>query len=167
MQQFKFGVAKAHRNCCNFNAPYTALPGNYGSPPKTSTPSEKDILVSIRVLLVDDEVHIRTSMSAFLEDEGYTVTTVGSAEDALEKLKNQEFDIGVIDLRLPGMDGEKLILHIIHQKPAMQFLIHTGSADFEITPELSAHGMTPQDIIKKPVKDMGTIALAIQSKCPS
>jgi len=118
-----------------------------------------------RVLLVDDEIHIRASMGAFLEDEGYIVTTVGSAEEALETIKSQDFDVGVIDLRLPGMDGEKLILHIIQEKPAMRFLIHTGSADFEITPELSAHGLKAQDIIKKPVRDLHTIALAIQNKC--
>ena len=65
--------------------------------------------MSSRILLVEDDERIRTSMRLSLEDEGYEVEETESGEEALEAharaLIAQPFDLLVIDIMLPGMDG--------------------------------------------------------------
>ncbi len=109
---------------------------------------------TIRLLIVDDEPTLCWSLKSFMEDFDHEVTTAGSAEEALEILKNESFDAGIIDLRLPAVSGDKLILKIHTLHPDMKFLIHTGSVDFTINSELEAIGMTKNDIYLKPLIDM-------------
>jgi chemotaxis protein histidine kinase CheA/CheY-like chemotaxis protein len=59
----------------------------------------------IQVLLVDDSVVTREMVRRLLEDGGFGVTSVGSAEDALQALENRDFDCVVTDIEMPGMDG--------------------------------------------------------------
>ncbi len=62
-----------------------------------------------RILLVEDDEHIRTSMRLALEDEGYELSEAASGEEALElaaqAASSQAFDLVIIDIMLPGMDG--------------------------------------------------------------
>jgi len=58
-----------------------------------------------RILVVEDDERIRSSMRLALEDEGYSVDDVGSGEDALERFGAEPCDLALIDLMLPGMDG--------------------------------------------------------------
>ena len=60
---------------------------------------------NLRVLVVDDEENIRLLFKEELEDEGYTVENASNGLEALEKLKNSNFDIVVMDIKMPGMDG--------------------------------------------------------------
>jgi CheY-like chemotaxis protein len=60
---------------------------------------------NLRVLVVDDEENIRLLFKEELEDEGYTVEIASNGFEALEKLKNANFDIVVMDIKMPGMDG--------------------------------------------------------------
>src|SRR5260370_9609463 len=57
------------------------------------------------LLVVDDEAGIRESLSSILEDEGYHVEAVGSAEEALERAAAGNFDVILLDVWLPGIDG--------------------------------------------------------------
>jgi two-component system nitrogen regulation response regulator NtrX len=57
------------------------------------------------LLVVDDEAGIRESLSSILEDEGYHVEAVGSAEEALERSASGEIEVVLLDVWLPGMDG--------------------------------------------------------------
>src|SRR5260370_5261887 len=57
------------------------------------------------LLVVDDEAGIRGSLSSILEDEGYHVEAVGSAEEALERSASGDFEVVLLDVWLPGMDG--------------------------------------------------------------
>jgi len=74
----------------------------------------------IRVLVVDDEDSIRESLTRFLEDYSYDIMSVGSAEEALTLLDKETFQVGIIDLRLPKMSGEALILRIYKRWPNMR-----------------------------------------------
>ncbi len=60
---------------------------------------------AIRILLVDDEKHIRLLFKEELEEEGYLIDLASNGFEALEKLKGQRFDLVVLDLKMPGMDG--------------------------------------------------------------
>ncbi len=57
------------------------------------------------VLVVDDEKNIRRTLRMVLETEGYAVAEAESAEEALKLLEAEPVDLGVFDVRLPGMDG--------------------------------------------------------------
>src|SRR3990172_7030621 len=61
------------------------------------------------VLVVDDEKNIRRALRMVLEPEGYTVTEVENAEEALKLLEVEPVDLGLFDVRLPGMDGLTLL----------------------------------------------------------
>ena len=61
------------------------------------------------VLVVDDEKNIRKTLRMVLESEGYAVAEAESAEQALEVLRSEPVDLGVFDIRLPGMDGLTLL----------------------------------------------------------
>jgi len=57
------------------------------------------------ILIVDDEPGVRSSLSGVLRDEGYSVDAVPSGEDCLERVTRAAFDLIVLDVWLPGMDG--------------------------------------------------------------
>jgi two-component system nitrogen regulation response regulator NtrX len=65
-----------------------------------------------RLLLVDDEPGIRTSLSAVLEDEGYSVVAVADGEAGLAQLETESFDCVLLDVWLPGMDGMEVLNRI-------------------------------------------------------
>ena len=66
----------------------------------------------IRVLIIDDETSIRQSLKGFFEDYEFKVKTTSSAEEAIKTLKTETFDAAIVDLRLPGMNGDLFILKI-------------------------------------------------------
>ncbi len=59
----------------------------------------------IKILLVDDEEHIRLLFKEELEEEGYAVDLASNGFEALDKLKASPFDLIVLDIKMPGMDG--------------------------------------------------------------
>ena len=64
-----------------------------------------------RVLVVDDEKVIRDLFQSILELEGFQVSTASSAREALKLLREETFDVAVLDLKLPDMNG----IHLFHQ----------------------------------------------------
>jgi two-component system, response regulator, stage 0 sporulation protein F len=58
-----------------------------------------------KILLVDDEEHIRLLFKEELEEEGYAIDVASNGFEALEKLKASRFDLIVLDIKMPGMDG--------------------------------------------------------------
>ena len=80
--------------------------------PKTVNPA--------RILIVDDESVIRRLLKDILAQEGYRCETSGSGEDALEKIACHLFDLVMIDIRMPGMDGMELLGKVRDLKPGDQ-----------------------------------------------
>ena len=62
-----------------------------------------------RILIVDDEAGVRSSLKGILEDEGYRVDTDSSAEGALRRLSREQYDLVLLDIWLPNMDGMKAL----------------------------------------------------------
>jgi DNA-binding NtrC family response regulator len=79
-----------------------------------------------RILVVDDDENIRKVVIAILEDEGYTVESVGTAKEAIEKSKRKFYNIALIDIRLPDMEGIELLTKIRETTPRMRKVIVTG-----------------------------------------
>lgn len=118
----------------------------------------------VQVLVVEDEAHIRTSLIQYLEDLGFRALSCESAEEALEILAGTPVDVAVVDIRLPKMDGNSLILRAHKIRPGTKFLIHTGSTGYKLPRSVEDLGVTREDIFNKPLPDLGVIAEAIRKK---
>lgn len=116
------------------------------------------------VLIVDDEPLIRLNLQAFLEDDGFDVLAAASAEQALSLLRNGQIDFAIVDMRLPGMDGNQLILSALSLNPSLKLLIHTGSVEYCLPSPLLERGLTESDIWLKPVADMSQLVREISSR---
>jgi CheY-like chemotaxis protein len=101
-------------------------------------------------------------MGEFFEDFGIEVTAVGSAEAALAALRNQRFDVAVVDIRLPGIDGDALVLKAHDIVPTLRFIIHTGSVEYRLSDALRSIGLREAHIFIKPVADLSSLVTAIQ-----
>lgn len=117
----------------------------------------------IKVLVLDDEPSIRDSLCEYLRDFGYDVRTAKSAEEAMELMELEEPDVAIVDIRLPGMDGDRMIQLCSKEMPNLQYLVHTGSVAFSVHDELEALGITDQSILRKPVLNMSKFVDSIDS----
>ena len=115
----------------------------------------------IKILVVDDENVVCSNVIAFLEDEGFTVFSATSGEEALNLLHTRDVDVGIIDMRLPGIDGNTFIMRAHEMKPIMKFLIHTGSTNYSLPTSLVDLGISPNQVFRKPLLDMGMLVSAI------
>ena len=123
--------------------------------------------MTIRVLIVDDETLIASSLKVFLEDEGFAVTVAGSGEEAIEILKQEsDFRVCVMDMRLPGLDGNATIRQLHELSPGMRFIVHTGSIDYRVPADLQRLGIRTDHLFHKPLIDMKPIADTIRSLAP-
>jgi len=85
----------------------------------------------IRVLLVDDEEDLVTFLAQRLLRRGFTVTATTSGPDAVAAASRQAFDVAVVDLKLPVMDGVEVLRRIKTDRPHLEAIMLTGhgSAD--------------------------------------
>lgn len=87
-----------------------------------------------RILVVDDEDAIRRTLAVLLERRGYTVAAAANAEEALAWLVQRAFDLVLVDLQLPGMNGLELARIVEGQQPSAKIVVLTGSSDFRGRP---------------------------------
>ncbi len=133
-----------------------------GKQPGVQTMSRADI----KVLVVDDEEMYCVNLSDYIEDDGFTVQSAGSGEEALKLLGRQTFDIAVVDMRLPGINGNTLIVKAHQLQPHLRFIIHTGSTSYSLPVEIEAVGITLADLFMKPLDDLGVLTKAIRERFP-
>ena len=81
---------------------------------------------SIRVLLIDDEETLLEYMSKRLLRKGFTVKAAFSGEQAVEAAKQEHFDVAVVDLKMPGMDGVETQKKLHEVQPFLQCIVLTG-----------------------------------------
>jgi len=79
-----------------------------------------------RILAIDDDENIRKVIVAILEDEGYIVESVGTAKEAIEKSKKKLYNLALIDIRLPDMEGIELLTKFKETTPRIRKVIVTG-----------------------------------------
>jgi DNA-binding NtrC family response regulator len=101
-----------------------------------------------RLLLVDDEEQFVAALSERLSLRDYDVTTSLTGEDAIEKIKNYNFDVVILDVRLPATDGTEVLRAIKSLKPLTEVIMLTGHG----TVEMAIEGMKlgAFDILIKP-----------------
>jgi DNA-binding NtrC family response regulator len=80
----------------------------------------------VRVLIVDDDKDILRSLKDIMSSKGYQVDVAETAESALEKTRNQYFNLALLDIRLPDMEGTELLAKIHKERPMMMKIMITG-----------------------------------------
>jgi DNA-binding NtrC family response regulator len=83
------------------------------------------------VLIVDDDASIRKTLSKILEKEGYLVETVENGQQAIKASNKRFFNAALIDIRLPDMEGTKLLERLKEHEPKMVKIIITGYASLQ------------------------------------
>jgi DNA-binding NtrC family response regulator len=84
-----------------------------------------------RVLLVDDEKEFVQALSERLKLRDYDVTTSLSGDDALEKIKHYNYDVVILDVAMPGVDGIDALREIKKMKPLTEVIMLTGHGTVE------------------------------------
>ncbi len=100
------------------------------------------------ILIVDDDHHLRRSFDKLLTQDGHTVKTASSGEAALPLAKSDEFDLIIMDVRLPGMDGLRTFKAIREIEPLLPVIIMTAFGTTETAIEATKMGAF--DYILKP-----------------
>jgi len=81
-----------------------------------------------RVLVVDDEAGLRTTLAANLELDGFEVVEAEDGAQALARAREQDFDVVLTDIRMPGMSGVELFRQLQRMRPGIPVLLMTGFA---------------------------------------
>jgi DNA-binding NtrC family response regulator len=79
-----------------------------------------------RILIIDDDENIRKVLATILEEEGYTVETAETAKMAIQKTGRKFYNLALIDIRLPDMEGIELLTKMKPTTPKMRKIIVTG-----------------------------------------
>ena len=79
-----------------------------------------------RILVVDDDEGIRNSLATILKDEGYTVDVAKNGSEAIEKSRVAFYNVALIDIRLPDMEGTEILTRMRDTVPKIRKIILTG-----------------------------------------
>ena len=114
---------------------------------------------SLNILIVDDEVNIRKTLSVCLETEGYRVIAVSNFQDALTEAARRSFELAFVDLRLGTENGLDLIPALLAQTPWLKIIVITAYASIDTAVEAMRRGAT--DYLPKPFTP-AQVKLAVQ-----
>jgi CheY-like chemotaxis protein len=101
------------------------------------------------VLVVDDNVRLATTVAAFMEMEGFRVRAAHSAEDALLAARGTVFDLALVDINMPGIDGIEVCRRLREMSPGLRVLIVTGRDSVEDPQRAAAVGA--RRLLTKPI----------------
>lgn len=104
----------------------------------------------IRVLIVDDEEQLVEAFKKKLSREGLAVTAASTAREAMAVMKKQTFDVCVLDIRLPDMDGVELLESIKKNEPKLEIIMLTGHASVDTA--IQSMKLGAYDYLSKPCK---------------
>ncbi len=101
------------------------------------------------ILVVDDDRDTCQNMLDLLSDYGYDVTLAGDGESALANANATAYDVGLIDLRMPGIDGLTLCRLLRQMQPSMALMIITGFLSSDLDERALAAGVL--HVLQKPL----------------
>ena len=84
------------------------------------------------VLIVDDELHVRSALSRILQHDGYTVLTAADGEEALQLLATETIQVVLTDQNMPGLVGTDLLDVVTERHPAVFSLVITGGNEPDV-----------------------------------
>ena len=102
-----------------------------------------------QILVVDDDKQFRALLSKVLKEMGgFSVEESESAEDALRRIERDTFDLVLVDLNLPNMDGLEFITQLVNRRPGVFTILITGAASIDSAVEAMKRGAS--DYLTKP-----------------
>ena len=119
----------------------------------------------VRVLIVDDDLALRTILSVMLTQSAFVCRTAASGEEALRLLENQPTDVVISDLRMPGISGMDLLVEVRERYPRLAFLMVTGEDETRVG--VRAMQLGADDYLLKPFDAdvaLGSLYRALQKK---
>jgi len=102
-----------------------------------------------QILLADDEETFRETFAKVLQEEGITVTAVGNGIDAIDAITKEPFAVAILDIRMPGADGIKVLREIMRIRPETRVIMMTAFGTVEMAVEAIKLGAC--DYVMKPV----------------
>ena len=106
--------------------------------------------MSAKVLIVDDEKGIRDSLELLLKDEGYKADSAADGEEALQKIKSENYDVVISDIKMPKLDGIELLQKASDVSPDTFFIVMTAYAS--VNTAIEALRLGAYDYLIKPVE---------------
>lgn len=113
-----------------------------------------------KILVIDDERAIRNTLKDILEYEKYQVELAANSNQALEMVKNNEFDIILCDIKMPEMDGLELLPHLLKVQPDTPIVMISGHGNIDTAVEAIKKGA--YDFIEKPL-DLNRLLITIRN----
>ena len=113
------------------------------------------------VLIVEDDANIRETLSTIFQQKGYATDTAKNGQEAIQKTQTKFFNLALLDIRLPDMEGTKLLTMIPENIPKMVKIMITGYPSLENAVEALNHGADAYVI--KPVK-LAKLLVLIEEK---
>jgi DNA-binding response OmpR family regulator len=103
---------------------------------------------SASVLIIDDEKNIRLTLSMALEQPGISVDTASTGTEALEKLAEKSYNVILLDLRLPDLNGMEILRHLAEMRPEIKVIVITAYGSIDLAVEAMKLGAV--DFLQKP-----------------
>jgi DNA-binding NtrC family response regulator len=100
------------------------------------------------ILVVDDEEALRTVLSSELINAGYEIATAADGDEAISTVQNKKFDLVLLDIKMPKVDGFEVLRFIKKNSPTIKVIMLTGFADLKNAIESKKHGA--EDFVSKP-----------------
>lgn len=113
-----------------------------------------------KIIIIDDEKNIRDALRDILEYEGYEVDEAKDGEDALDKIKNNDYQVALCDINMPKMDGLELLLKVGKMGSDTQFVMVSAYGNVENAVEATKRGAF--DFVIKP-PDLNRLLLTVRN----
>jgi DNA-binding NtrC family response regulator len=118
-----------------------------------------------RILVVDDDETIRATIKVILEDEGYLVDLAGTGKEAIQKTKEKTYNVALLDIRLPDMEGVELLRLMKDNIPRTRKIMVTGYPSIKnavgaLNKNADAYLLKPVDVEKL----LNTVKIQLQAQ---
>ncbi len=112
------------------------------------------------ILVIDDEKSIRNTLKEVLEYENHTIDMASDGEEGLEKFKSNQYEIVLLDIKMPGMDGTEVLDNIVAESPDVPVIMISGHGNIDTAVESIKKGA--YDFIEKPL-DLNRLLITIRN----
>jgi DNA-binding NtrC family response regulator len=111
------------------------------------------------ILFAEDDKELRTMLSSELSRLGYAIKTVDDGEEAVLQIKNEKFDLALLDIKMPKLNGFEVLKFIKNNFPSMKVIMVTAHSD--LTNAIEAKRLGAEDFLGKPF-DLEDLVVTIE-----